>query len=147
MSDQLPERHLPDDVLSKASLCGREYAWRIEDIPEVIEAARRAGLVSLGGQLQFRLPDRRGTCECYWVEVSTAEAPPSLPWAERVEKAAAAAAAGFQSLLGRFDFLAEGRDAFGEHLSAFEAAGGSASDAMWFVWYVLDEDGVAKLGA
>src|SRR5688500_8171215 len=123
MTAQRPERHLPDDLLVKASLGGNEYAWRVDDIPAVIEAARRAGLVSVGGQLQFRLRDG-GVCDCYWVEVSTyAEAPPSLPWGERVEAAASAAAAGFRSLAGRFDFVAVGRE--WPELAELEAVGGS----------------------
>ena len=86
MTDQRPERHLPHGLLGRASLAGNEYAWRVEDIPEVIEAARQAGLVGLGGQLPFRLPGPGGgTCDCYWVEVNTfEETPPSLPWAQRV---------------------------------------------------------------
>ena len=138
MIDQRPESRLPDHLLVKASLRGDEFGWRVEDVPEVIEAARRVGLVSIGGQLQFRLPGPGGgTCDCYWVEVNTyAEAPPSLPWAERVEKAATAAVAGFASLASRFDFIAVGRE--WPVVAEFEAAGGSVSDAMWFVWYVSD---------
>ena len=56
------ELRLPHDLLQRASLRGSEYAWPIEDIPKVIEAARQANLASIGGQLQFRLPDG-GTCE------------------------------------------------------------------------------------
>ncbi len=95
--------------------------------------------------MQFRLPDG-GVCDCYWVEVSTcAEAPPSLPWGERVEAAAKAAVAGFRSLAGRFDFVAVGRE--WPELVELEAAGGSLPDAMWFVWYVWDEAGAAEHGA
>jgi len=45
------------DLLARASLRGNEYAWPIADIPMVIDAARAANLVSIVGQLQFRLPD------------------------------------------------------------------------------------------
>ena len=41
MSFTDPEKWLPRKILDKASIdC--EYAWRISDIPEVIEAARAA---------------------------------------------------------------------------------------------------------
>ena len=74
-----PESLLPADILARATLSGNEYAWRLEDIPAVIDSARAAGLVSLGGQLQFRLAGP-GTLECYWVDVSTeAAAPVSMP--------------------------------------------------------------------
>ena len=144
MADQPAERSLPRGLLGRASLAGNEYAWRVEHIPEVIEAARQAGLVNLGGQLQFRLPGPvGGTCDCYWVEVNTyEEAPPSLPWAERVEKAADAAAAGFWCLRERFDFAAVGRE--WPVLAEFETKGGSLPDAARFVWYVLDENGASQ---
>jgi hypothetical protein len=38
-------------MLAKARDCGGEYAWRVDDIPLVIDAARAAGLVNVGGQL------------------------------------------------------------------------------------------------
>ena len=63
------EQALPSKLVGRASLRGREHAWSLDDIPNVIEAAREAQLISIGGQLQFRLPDG-GTCECYWIEVS-----------------------------------------------------------------------------
>src|SRR5258708_4550498 len=63
-----PESRLPQHLIERASKRGRELAWSLDDIPEVIEAARDANLVSVGGQLQFRFQDGT-TCECYWVEV------------------------------------------------------------------------------
>jgi hypothetical protein len=51
------ELRLPHDVLQRATLQGNEYAWPVEYIPKVIEAAREAELASIGGQLQFRLPE------------------------------------------------------------------------------------------
>jgi hypothetical protein len=42
---------LPPDLLARALLAGNEYAWPLADIPAVIEAARAANLVSVGGQL------------------------------------------------------------------------------------------------
>jgi hypothetical protein len=88
----LAERHLPDKILKLASLRGNEYAWPINDIPLAIEAACQANLISIGGQLQFRLPDDT-TCECYWVEVDTYKSvPESLSWNERVAQTAVVAA-------------------------------------------------------
>jgi len=102
------ELRLPHAILQRASLRANEYAWPIEDIPNVIEAARQANLASIGGQLQFRLPDG-GTCECYWVEVDTYKSvPASLPWQERVDQTAAVALADFSHLLSKFDFVTEG---------------------------------------
>jgi hypothetical protein len=133
------ESALPPDLVARASLRGNEYAWRVDDIPNVIEAARAANLVNVGGQLQFRIPDG-GTCECYWVEVDTYRAVDrALPWKARVERTAEVAARDFESLRSRFDFMSEGRKAFAPYLSELEAEGLDPADSMCFVWYVLAE--------
>jgi hypothetical protein len=131
-----PETLLPASLLDRATLRGEEYAWPVSNIPEVIEAARLANLVSIGGQLQFLFPDG-GTCECYWVEVDTYKSVSTdLPWAERIDQTALAASSQYQDLQDRYDFIAEGRSAFGRHLDEFEADGGDLCDVMYFVWYV-----------
>jgi hypothetical protein len=133
------ERHLPRDILQRASLRGNEYAWALYDIPHVIEAARQAGLVNIGGQLQFRIPGG-STCECYWVEVDTYRSiSKHLSWSERVERTAATALEEFERLPSKFDFLAEGRRGFAQHLDEFERLGHDPAEAMCFVWYVLDQ--------
>src|ERR1700737_4055929 len=138
-----PERHLPKELLDRASLRGKEFAWRIADIPEVIEAARRAGLVNVGGQLQFRLPDG-GTCECYWVEVDTHRSvSKELPWAERVIQTADVALADFIRLASKYNFLGEGGRVFSTHLKDVEEQGGNPAEMMRFVWYVLDTEELA----
>lgn len=139
------EGALPPDILARASPAGNEYAWPIADIPAVIEAARAANLVSIGGQLQFRLPNG-GTCECCWVEVDTYKSVDNaLPWSERVVRTAEAAARDFTALRDRFDFIAEGHKAFASYLDALLAQGRDPADAMCFVWYVLrEEDALAK---
>jgi len=130
------ETRLPEQLLERSTLRGNERAWPVGDIPEVIEAARLADLVSIGGQLQFRFPNGE-TCECYWVEVDTFKTvPPDLPWSERVEQTATAAHSQFQGLRERCDFIAEGKSAFGKYLDEFEASGGDLSSAQCFVWYV-----------
>ncbi len=138
------ELRLPHEILRRASLRGNEYAWPIADIPKVIEAAREANFASIGGQLQFRLPDG-GTCECYWVEVDTYKSvPASLPWRERVERTAAVALADFSCLLSKFDFAAEGRRSFAEHFKRLEAEGGDPIQAMCFVWHLDDGESLPK---
>ena len=133
-------RHLPKELLEQASLRGNEHAWRIDDIPAVIEATRDAGLVNVGGQLQFRLPDG-GTCECYWVEVDTYKrVPKELPWIERVVRTAEVALEEFTCLQSRYDFMEEGQRAFGDRLRELKERGGIPAEAMCFVWYVLDRD-------
>jgi hypothetical protein len=130
-----PETFLAAHIRERGTLRGNEWAWPISEIPTVIEAARLAGAVNVGGQLQFRLPGG-GTCELYWIEVDTLKAIPSdAPRQDRVEQTADVALSQFQDLQQRFDFLAEGQSAFGQHLDAITAAGGDPLDAMCFVWY------------
>ena len=136
-----PENLLPLEVLRCASLRGQEHAWPIEWIPDVIEAARVANLLNIGGQLQFRLQDG-ATCECYWVEVDTYKSVPSnLRWADRVALSAEVALKDFTTLRKTVDFLGEGRAHFSKYLAAHVADGGSVEGAMCFVWYVGTEIG------
>lgn len=140
MTEPSPEKKLPADLLANATLRGREYAWALSDIPLVIEAARAANLVNVGGQLQFRIPDG-GTCECHWVEVDTYNTvDPKLPWEERVARTATVAARDFAALPDRFDFVEEGMKGFAKHLKAFTATGGNLADAMCFVWYLNENE-------
>ena len=113
---------LPADLLARATLRGDEHAWSVADIPKVIEAAQNANLVSIGGQLQFRLPD--ATCECYWVQVDTHRSvPKTLPWRERVKRTAEASAIAFAELCSNLDFLAAGREGFAEQLDTLLRTG------------------------
>jgi hypothetical protein len=130
---------LPADLLARATLRGNEYAWPVDDIPQVIEAAQKANLVSIGGQLQFRLSD--ATYECYWVQVDTYQSvQKKLAWRERVERTAEAGASDFAELCSNLDFLAAGREGFAEHLDALSTEGRDPSASMCFVWYLLTED-------
>ena len=132
----MKESRLPAQTLAKGSLRGGEYAWRVEDIPAVIDAAREAGLVNIGGQLQFRGPEF--TCECYWVEVDTYKGVPSdLPFKVRVDRTAEAASGAFDTLSREVDLLAEGRNAFPNVLGSYDDE--TLRDLMWFGWYVSSE--------
>jgi hypothetical protein len=133
---------LPPRLLERATLRGTEYAWPVDDIPAVIEAARAANLVNVGGQLQFRFSDGK-TAELDWIAVDTLVSD-DLPWSNRVHLAAEVALFEFKSLKARYDFIAEGRAAYGKYLEALEASGGTVADALCFVWY-LEEEGEAAL--
>jgi hypothetical protein len=139
MDKDLAEHLLPSDILKRATRRGNEYAWRVHDIPDVIEAARLLNLISIGGQLQFRLPDG-GTCECYWVGVDTFKSvEEALPWQERVNRTAEVALQDFQALQTRFNFIAEGWEGFPTHLDALVERSLDPADSLWFVWSVLSE--------
>jgi len=144
MSRRSAEQYLPQELLQRASLRGNEYAWRLDDIPLVIQAAKDANLVNSGGQLQFRIPNG-GTCEIYEIEVNTHRSvPKSLPWAERVEKTAIVALDQFMSLRTDYDLIPYGRLVFGQALAEAEANGSSLEEVMCFVWYVLSEEEAAE---
>ena len=129
------EECLPAHLLDGATLRGNEYAWPIEEIPEVILAAREAGLINIGGQLQFRFP--AGTCECYWIEVDTLRVMPNrLSQREKVDWSAQEALSQLKKLNCRWDYLAEGQRAFSNELDDFVAGGGDPLRAMCFVWYL-----------
>jgi hypothetical protein len=129
-----PEAALPKNLRARARLSGNEWAWAVSDIPALIDAGRAAGLLNVGGQLQFRFPE--ATCELNWIEVDTSEAAQSdLPWRKRVERTAAAALTQFRALCDRYDFLSEGQTVFGRQIDAYRAKGGDPLDAMCFVWY------------
>jgi hypothetical protein len=132
------ETHLPPWLLARATLRGNEYAWSPADVETVIEEARNANLISVGGQLQFRLP--AGTCECHWVDVDThLFVPTDLPWPERVQKTAEAALHQFRRIRAECDFIAEGRKGFAKKLAEYEATGHPIENAICFVWYVDSE--------
>ncbi len=131
-----PEALLPKRLLSQASLRGREYSWPVDIIPQVIDAARTAMLVNIGGQLQFRFPDGT-TCECYWIEVDALKlVAGDLPWAEKVAMSADTALAEFHKVQSRWQFVEEGKKVFPKWITEFEASGGDLQNAMCFVWYL-----------
>jgi hypothetical protein len=99
---------LPSPILAKAALRGKEYAWAFADVETVIEAARSAGLATLGGQAQFRLPD--ATCEMYWREADASERRPSEPWLEFVCRSADEVLATFREKIKSVDYFAEARE-------------------------------------
>lgn len=129
------ERALPSELIRRASLRGGEYAWQLHDIPEVIEAARAARLVNIGGQLQFRLPDG-GICECYWIEVDALrEVDAASPRETIVQLSADAAQREFSSLPPPESLLRQGRASFDEHLGTAKISDDDLSACMCFVWY------------
>lgn len=130
-----PEMLLPEALRSAACRSGNEWGWQPETIPLVIDEAKKLGLLNIGGQLQFLMPE--GTCECYWVEVNALVGEPDgLTWAERVARSATAARCQMVDIGLRYDFIEEGRKAFASTFAAHEATGGNVRDHMWFIWYL-----------
>lgn len=133
--EDAPEMLLSDTLRSAARRSGKEWGWPPAKISLVIDEAEASGLLNIGGQLQFLMPE--GTCECYWIEVDAlAGAPEGLTWAERVAFAATAAREKMADVSRRYDFIEEGRKAFPGPLAAYEAEGGDIRERMCFIWYL-----------
>ncbi len=133
------ESKLPREIRARAvyGRPGGEYAWRVQDIPAVIDAARDASLFNLGGTLQFYLPGGE-ILECYWVDVDVGDPPAQIEdWEDKVHWAAMTARRRFQESTKSFDLVGPARTAF-EALREEEAKGVDLSSLMCFVWSVSD---------
>jgi hypothetical protein len=134
------ESKLPAEIRARCvySAPGGEYAWRVQDIPAVIDAAREASLFSLGGTLQFYLPDGE-ICEAYWVDVDVGDPPDQIKdWNGKVDWAAMTARKRFKEETDHAKLVEGGCAAF-EELRELEAKGVDLSTLMCFVWSVSDE--------
>ncbi len=105
-----PEEFLPKDVLAKATVSGNEYAWRRDNVSEAILAAKEAGLATIGGQTQFRLPD--GTCELYWLSYDASPKSATVTWDEYVVQSTNECLTKFRRLCETTDFVVAGVEAF-----------------------------------
>jgi hypothetical protein len=129
---------LPAEILERADARGHELAWRISDIPAVIEAAERANLLNLGGDLQIRAPSG-GVGEPIGMCVDTEGVAEDLPWQDQVRETARVALADFHSLQSRFDFVELARESYPTLVGEVEQVGGDAAEVVFFRWLVADE--------
>ena len=104
----MEERFLPEELLSKASVSPEgEHAWKMEDVPKVIETARASGLANQGGQPQFQ--GAIGTAELYWLNFEPPERSTNESWLQYVDRAAKETLEAFGRLCKDTDFEKEGR--------------------------------------
>jgi hypothetical protein len=122
---------LPPALLAKATRRGNELAWPLEVVPEVIAAGCVCGLATLGGQIQFRVPD--GTCELYWLNANSSPRGQDESWSEYVVRSAVEVGTGFAGLPSGDDMLEEG---LGWEVLARLHAGGT--DIGQYLCFVLD---------
>lgn len=106
-----PEELLPQTVLSKASLRGKEYAWRKDDVEEAILAAKQQNLATLGGEVQFRIPGI--TCELYWLNFDPTDKSDSEIWQDYVARGTSECITNFDRLCNATDFEKLGKENFG----------------------------------
>jgi len=70
-----------------------------------INDARSRGLETLGGQVQFRLPD--GTCELYWISIDPSARQLEEPWHAWVERSANEVIERFRQMMTTKDWSQE----------------------------------------
>ncbi|TVQ82740.1 MAG: hypothetical protein EA357_08305 [Micavibrio sp.] len=116
------EPYLPKPVWDRALRDGYNYGWHIDDVPDVIEAIRKAGMASLFFSLLVFIPEDigGGMCDCCIPQCSTYPEifQQDIPWPDLVEKTAEAAQTSFERLKTECDFLEKGRKSAGHILAA-----------------------------
>lgn len=129
----MEEEALPKNLISKASITpGGEYAWKMDDIPKVIEAARIAGLANLGGQPQFQ--DPIGTAEPYWLNFDSSDRKVKENWQQYVDRTAVETLEEFKQLCKETDFEEEGVKNW-KHIKEAKQKGLNINEHLWFVLY------------
>jgi hypothetical protein len=99
----MDEHALPQAIRDRAlGTPGGEHAWRMDDVEDVIAAAREARLACLGGQVQFRFDD--GTCAAYWVNYDPADRKLGEAWNDYVDRSANETRDAFQRVCRETDF-------------------------------------------
>jgi hypothetical protein len=129
----MEEESLPHHLLSKASISpGGEHAWKLKDVPAVIEAARVAGLANLGGQPQFQGPI--GIAESYWLNFEPCMRELNEVWTHYVDRTAKETLDAFKRLCETTDFEKEGCDNW-KHIKKAKEEGLNINEHLWFVLY------------
>ena len=126
----------PEASLYEATLKDREYCWKPDDFPRALTEATTAGLVCLGGQFQFQLPE--GTCEMYWLAADSAPQQKTESWQEYVTRSNSEVKLKFEQLRKETDFMAEA-DSF-VLLQEKKKQGIDLVKALWFVAYFISEN-------
>jgi len=124
------EHLLSQDVLSTASLRGKEYAWPPGGVVAAINDARQRGLGTIGGQAQFRLPD--GTCEMYWLDLDPSARKLGEAWEAWVNRSADEAIAKFCERMTMTDWRSEIQS-----WPILRQMAESGADVMTYLYFVL----------
>ena len=81
-----------------------EPAWRQDDVVTVMQAAQRLSLANLGGEVQFRFPDK--VCELYWLCYGPKiDRQPNESWEDCVLRTANDSISQFQRLIQTVDLV------------------------------------------
>src|SRR5688572_4529971 len=137
------EKYLPEKILQKASVRGKEYAWKKEDLIEAILSAKKNRLASIGGQVRFKLPD--GCCELYWISFDSDDKIENESWDEYVVRSADEVILKFKKINVEFDLIDEGYKSFQFLKDKVTNDGIVLSDYLCFVAYFNDENTYYRL--
>jgi len=132
-----PEEKLPQEILSRAVMSGRESGWRKDDVIQAIEAAARVGLATIGGEIQFVLPE--GTCELYWLGYDSGEQQPGEAWANYVTRSSRECIAAIRRITSQIDLIREGTENF-TLLHEEAAQGVNLEYYLVFILYFVDQE-------
>lgn len=110
MTPEPLEHQLPVELLEKSIQSGSEYGWRQNDVLDVIEAARKAGLAIEGGLVQYVFEE--GTCELYWLHYFTDEIKKGENFAAYANRTAREASERFKKVISGHDIKKEALDNF-----------------------------------
>jgi len=124
---------LPRDIRDRASTRGKEYAWRMEDVKVAILAAKRLNLATLGGEIQYRLP--QCIYEMYWFDFDPPEKKTIETWEEYVVRSADDAICRFEAMCNSTCFEQEGVLSIE---SVRDAVGKGEKDLSQHLWFVVD---------
>lgn len=128
------ETIVPKYLLEKSVYFDNELAWPYLIIPAIIEAGRSFGATSLGGDLQFRLPDGR-RCESMNVGVCVYEHEIShVDISGAADASAKVALDKFSSLGGVAEFIREGMDGFPDILRPLINEHNGLEPYIYFTW-------------
>jgi hypothetical protein len=134
------EKKLSSNILAKATVSGKEYAWKKEDVFDAINDGKEKGLRVLGGQVQYRLPIPRGICDLY--ELSYESDPPRMTetWNEFVVRSAKEVSEKIHKLIESKDLVQAGMDRFDTIKKFSKKSGTRVEDYVYFVLYFQEEN-------
>ncbi|WP_187263652.1 hypothetical protein [Pontibacter beigongshangensis] len=126
------QKYLPNEILLKSTISGKEHGWKREDFNEVVNHAFKSGLAVVGGQVQFKLPD--GTCELHWRKYDTNGRMAGEGWTSYCSRTKQECLEQFNALPTNQELINEGIENF-EFLREKSAQGVNPEDFLIFILY------------
>ncbi len=132
-----PEEILPNKLLEKSKLSGKEYGWKKEDFLSVINSAVQNNLAIIGGQVQFIFDD--GVCELYWEKYDSKSKSSLENWNQYVKRSAKECTEQFNKISNEDRLIKEGIDNFDFIKKKSNDKNINLKDHLWFILYFEKE--------